>query len=369
MQPSHVFHSSVQRRFFRYICLAMIVILLVGAVFASQPNGKVQAATAATCTNNPSPAPLFPALNWNDLSTWDCGHVPTSADNVIITADSEVTLINAQSVNNLTLGASGSLGLLSFTNPVTLSVTGDINFTVDGDFDAATNGGTVLLNGTGNQTVNTNNQMMQFYNLKKVGGGQTLFFNTGANGAVEVLNNLTLRGTATNNLLLRSTSTGTSWQLISLGPRDLNWLDVQDSHNVDDSIPPLPGVVISVVNWTNSGNNTAWATDSDTTSSLAVAAVMNPSFGGRPVTLTFRVYPATATGNVSFYEGVNPVATCDDMLLIDGAVGCVVPGLSKGAHTFHAVFTAVDGSGFADATSTTIIQVMNLAFYLPVAKK
>ncbi len=361
MQSSQRSWATVQQHAFRFLCLGMVAALLAGALFAAQPLGYAQAATTAVCANVTS----VPALDWNNAATWDCGHVPTSADDVIIANAAEVDFTVSQAIHSLTIGGATGVGILRFTSAQVLSISGDLTVLDNGLLDPGSlaTGGTVVLNGAGNQTITAVDSVVDFWNLSKISSaaGQTLFFNTGTLGEIHILNILTLKGTAANHLALQSTAGGTQWDIASDGPRDLNWLDVKDANNVGPS-------VISLVVWTDLGNNTAWAKDTDTTSSLAIAAPLNPSFGGHPVTLTFRVYPSTASGNVTFFEGLNAIIGCENMLLVDGAVGCKIDGMTVGAHAIYAVFDSAN-SNFTDATATILVQKMNLAFYLPVAKK
>lgn len=353
MQRAIISWATVQKRVAQVTSLGLIALLLVGAAFAALPVVEVQA--AALCTNVASMA----ALNWGDAATWDCGHVPTSADDVSI-VDAEVDLSVIASVHNLTIG---DFGLLTFLRPVFLDISGDLTVTAQGLLDPGDGllgtGGTIRFVAAGMQTITTNDGLVSFWNLKKVatGAGQGLSFNTGALGQVLVQNNLTLRGTATNNLLLRSTAPATQWNIESDGPRDLNWLDVQDSNNVSDD-------VISVVNHVNAGNNTGWATDADTFSSVAVATPANPANPGVEVLLTFRVYPNTATGQVAFKDGGVNITDCESIPLTGSEASCSAY-FTSGNHSITVEFRSGD-SNFTNATSIEFLQVVNSKYFMPV---
>ena len=109
----------------------------------------------------------------------------------------------------------GSLTLNSgvFTAPATLNVAGNwTNNAGTAGFNA--NGGTVVLTGAGtdSQTISGSNN---FYNLtadtSAGSAAETLYFAAGSTQAIAGY--LTLKGNSTNKLLLRSTSTGTQWNI------------------------------------------------------------------------------------------------------------------------------------------------------------
>ena len=94
----------------------------------------------------------------------------------------------------------------------------------------------------------------QFYNLtiddSSVATADTITF--AASASQIVLGTLILKGNATNNLKLRSSSTPTQWwifpqSVITVG----GYLDVKDSLAVSNTIH-------SGANFINSGNNTSW---------------------------------------------------------------------------------------------------------------
>jgi hypothetical protein len=351
MQPSKLSQSTAQKSFFRFMCLGMIAILLAGAVFAAQTSSKVQA--ASSCVS------LDDGL-WTTAANWSCGHVPTSADDVTITNTFNYVEINSnQAVKSLTIDTTGTL---IFTAPVTLSISGDFNVlgAMDPGNTPAT-GGTILLNG-GNQTITTNDLDLVFYNLKKVGGGKTLSFNTGI-GTIYITNNLILRGTATTPLVLNSTTSGTQWN-IDAGPgRDLNFLNVQDSNNV--------GTLISVVNWTSLGNNLGWTPAAQETG-VAITTPMNPSFFGSPLTLTVKTYPALVPGSVTFMEDGNPF-TClgeatSDVTVIDSAAICVISAPTAGSHAYSVTFFSSD-ENFTDSFSPIFVQNIVYGFFIPVVTR
>ncbi|MBE2264517.1 MAG: hypothetical protein IAE92_17360, partial [Burkholderiaceae bacterium] len=73
-------------------------------------------ALAADCTSTKNG-------NWNDSTVWSCSLVPGSTDNVTIQSDHQVTLIQNESVNNLTVQSAANRLIGSYT----ISVHGTLN--------------------------------------------------------------------------------------------------------------------------------------------------------------------------------------------------------------------------------------------------
>jgi hypothetical protein len=152
------------------------------------------------------------------------------------------------------------------TNTTTLNVPGTITVASSGTLQSSTGTITVSENGNwansgtftqGNSTVEfagTSHSITgsaTFYNLKcTVAGGQLTFE---ANKTQAVSSTLTLTGASGNHLRLRSSTDGTQWSVNPQGTWSVNFVDVKDSNN-------LSSTTISVVNWTDSGNNTRWST-------------------------------------------------------------------------------------------------------------
>jgi len=151
-------------------------------------------------------------------------------------------------------------------NTATLNSPGTVTVASSGTLQASTGTITVSNNGNwansgtftqGNSTVEfagTSHSITgsaTFYNLKcTVAGGQLTFE---ANKTQAVSSTLTLTGASGNLLRLRSSTDGTQWSVNPQGTWSVNFVDVKDSNN-------LSSTTISVVNWTDSGNNTRWST-------------------------------------------------------------------------------------------------------------
>lgn len=126
----------------------------------------------------------------------------------------------------------------------TLTVGGD--FDIDGIFDAGT--GKVVFNNIANVThvYGTN-----FEDLEITTPGKEVQFGA---GQTETINgDLTITGAAGlgNLVILRSTAGGTQWKIDPKGARDVSYVDVKDSNNIN-------AVVIDPTNSTDGGNNTNW---------------------------------------------------------------------------------------------------------------
>jgi hypothetical protein len=154
------------------------------------------------------------------------------------------TLNNALTVNGDLALTAGTLDA-SATN-YGISVAGDWTKT-SGAFTAR--GGTVTLNGT-NQSIAGSTT---FYNLTKQLAAELIPQLTFAAGTTQtVAGTLTLNGAANNLLSLRSTVTGTQWNINPQGTRTVSYLDVQDSNNTNATL------LACATGCATSGNNTNW---------------------------------------------------------------------------------------------------------------
>jgi len=127
------------------------------------------------------------------------------------------------------------------------------NISVAGDWDSGgtftAGAGTVTLDGD-DQTINGGTTFSSL--TKNVTAAATLTFQSGT--AQIITATLTLQGADADSLLsLRSSSDGVQWQINPQGTRNLAWLDVRDSNNINgtkaDTTPD---------NCVSSGNNTNW---------------------------------------------------------------------------------------------------------------
>ncbi len=145
------------------------------------------------------------------------------------------------------LNLSGSLtisgGTLNVNGGQVLNLSGSWLKTTAATFTAGT--GTVLLSGS-DQTMSGSNTFNKLTKTVTGSKSQTLTFAATTTQSITTL--LTLQGTSTNNLNLRSSQTGTQWIINASGVRTMNYLDVKDSNNTSS---PMALTV-------SSGNNTNW---------------------------------------------------------------------------------------------------------------
>src|SRR3990172_7320554 len=149
-------------------------------------------------------------------------------------------------------------------NNTSLNVPGTITVASSGTLQVST--GTITVSNNGNWansgTLTPGSSVVQFtgtshtisgsstfYNLKCEIPGGTINFE--ATKRQTISNSLTLKGSSGNYLSLRSSTSGTQWELYPQGTRDVNFVDVKDSNNINST-------VISPANFTDSGNNTNW---------------------------------------------------------------------------------------------------------------
>ncbi len=103
-------------------------------------------------------------LNWENSNYWDCGHVPTSSDNVIINQDISFTSCTAKVAKTLTIN-SGHVLTDSCSAGATLTVAG--SFTNNGTIKSANSSSSLIVNG--DFVHNGNASTSQFKKLKVVG--------------------------------------------------------------------------------------------------------------------------------------------------------------------------------------------------------
>jgi CSLREA domain-containing protein len=178
----------------------------------------------------------------------------------------------------------------------TLSLAANItvggNWTNNGAFTA--NGFGVTFDGGSGQTVSGNTN---FFNLtKSAATAQTFNFAAGSNTGVT--NTLTLSGAAGNVLALRSTVSGTQWNLNASSPQSAGYVDVKDSNAGF-------GSAITATNSINSGNNINWIF------TQAAIVYVDPAFTGPNGSDPDGGGPATSVGYDAFatiQAGINNVA-------------------------------------------------------------
>ncbi len=175
--------------------------------------------------------------------------------------------VNLTNLNSVTVdGTFQTFGSSIFFSPTNMTVGGNFLelststaltapsgiLTVAGNFSISGgafnhNNGTIVLNGTNQTIIGTT-----FNNLTKtVTSADTLTITAG--NTETVVGTLTLKGTSGNLLSLVSSTPGTQWNIDPQGTRDIEYLNVTDSNNINASAIQTLGL-----NITNGGNNTNW---------------------------------------------------------------------------------------------------------------
>jgi hypothetical protein len=142
-----------------------------------------------------------------------------------------------------------------------------------GDFSAepestfTANGGTVVLNGTG-QAVSGDTTFNNF--RKRVSAPDTLMFNAGDTQTIE--GTLRLEGKDPGNLLtLASTTPGAPWLIDRQGAAEVAFVSVSDSDNIGSPITPIESV--------DEGGNSGWIFPGPATELVLAAATTTPTAG------------------------------------------------------------------------------------------
>ena len=144
------------------------------------------------------------------------------AEEVTIPAPAIVNL------NNTSLNVPGTLTVVSSgtlqVSTGTITVSNNGNWSNSGTFDP----GSSIVQFTG--TSHAINGSSTFYNLKCEISGGTINFEVGKRQTIS--NSLTLKGSSGNYLSLRSSTSGTQWELYPQGTTDIDYVDVKDSNNI-----------------------------------------------------------------------------------------------------------------------------------------
>ena len=152
---------------------------------------------------------------------------------------------NTINIDDATLNIDGHMENAGTLNASTGSINLDGNWTNTGTFDAGDDS-TVEFTGTADSIIFGSNT---FTNFRTVQPGKVLSFEAG--NEQTITGTWTLTGTSGNLLLLRSTVAGSQWSVDSQGSRNVSFVDVKDSNNVNATI-------IELSNSVDSGNNTNW---------------------------------------------------------------------------------------------------------------
>lgn len=174
---------------------------------------------------------------------------PAFAAGITIGSGATVTLSGSPTITTVDLTITGTLSAGAGT--VNLSGT----WTRTGTFTPGTS--TVAVVGSGTATITGTNT---FYNFSCTTAGKQINFTDGERQTIT--NTLTFTGTSASRILLRSTTSGTRWDIDPQATRSVSYVDCQDSYNRN-------ATVITASYSKDSGNNVNW----DFASQLAFTTV------------------------------------------------------------------------------------------------
>lgn len=179
-------------------------------------------------------------VNNNSSTTTRQTRLPASSYSNITTSNKgQITLVgNVTASGNVTIGSGTTVAPSSYT----LTVGG--NFANSGTFTAGTS--TVVFNTAATSAISGSTT---FYNLSSTTAGKNLTFTAGTTQTIS--NALTLTGTAGSYVTLRSSSTGSYWNINPQGTRSVSYVDVKDSNNTN-------ATAITATNTLDSGHNSNW---------------------------------------------------------------------------------------------------------------
>lgn len=261
-----------------------------------------------------------------------------------------LTVTATTTVSGGTFNASGStLDLNSdvvisggtFTAPSgTMTASG--NFTHSGGTFTHSDG-TVTLDGadqsiTGSTTWN---------NLTKtVLTARTLTFDHAATQTIE--GTLTLEGASENLLSLRSSSSGQQWEIDPQGIRVVNYLDVSDSNNINDTMINTTSHNITLTG----DNNTGWGDAPEPPLVSMTAPADGATVAGNAVTLSATASDDSAVAGVQFKYNTNTNIGSEDTSSAY-SVAWDTTGLSDGEYELIAV-ARDDDDQYATSTTVTV---------------
>lgn len=239
---------------------------------------------------------------------------------------------------NLTIGTSSTLS--ASTSGITL---GGNWINTDGTFTSGT--GTVILSGT-NQQISGNNT---FYNLSKsISSTDVLTFLAGSTQIIQ--NTLTLQGAGISSqfLSLRSSSSGTQWNIDPRGTRDISGVNVKDSNNINATVITTTGINVA------SGNNTNWTITTSLPPTIS-SVTATPGIDTASVTWTtdqltssLLEYGTTSAYGTSTAEADVATKVSSHTVSLSGLTACTLYH-----YRVHSIDTSSQESISADYTFTT----------------
>lgn len=280
--------------------------------------------------------------NWGTVATWDCGHVPTATDTVVLASPFIVTLNNDYTTAGLTINAGATL---RDTNNRVLTVTGNIvnngTFTSNNDGIIASTGAAAVISGTG--TFADTARLYTSGAAPTIAAGSTLNF-TGAaqlragrdpNGNTVATSVLTINGTlngtgqtgGTGTPFLRLYASNTvigSTGVITTGTTGT--IEFRNTGTLTNNGSVTVGNIRrnnGTGTWTNAANSSLTVLNSFTTTSV----ILNASATGNTVTYVAPATPVTPSANTYYNLGSLGAGVCPHTFIVLGSNPCTVaPG-------------------------------------------
>lgn len=191
---------------------------------------------------------------------------------------------NTINIDDATLNIDGDVENAGTLNTGTGLISLDGNWTSTGTFNGGSSGA-VVFTGTADSIIFGPNT---FTNFTTTQAGKVLSFEAGKKQTV--VGTLTLTGSSGNLILLRSTVAGTQWSVDPQGTRNISFVDVKDSNNVNTTI-------IDPSNSVDNGNNTNWFSNNQITPTPTQTVTPTPT----PI--------ATVTPTPTLTPTITPIAT------------------------------------------------------------
>lgn len=273
---------------------------------------------------------------------------------------------------NHDLTTNGNLILNSGTLDVSGSnygITDSGNFENNGGVFTARSG-TVTLNATDGQTINSSNT---FYNLTRSPiSSDHLALTFGAGSTQTITNTLSLNGTSGGLLGLHSSTTGTQWKIDPQGTRNISYVGVSDSNNINATAIAYSSTnnyQTNLTNWTTSaptptptpsGGGSGSSSSSSTSSQSCPSSVPSGTpnlYQLDPTTTSITLYFTPVSGADSYYisygttRTANQFATSFSNSNASGAIAYTVGSLQPGT-TYY--FQVRAGNGCATGNWSTI---------------
>ncbi len=268
------------------------------------------------------------SLDFSNYTTFDNIYLGVSSGSIILPSAGATRLLN--------FGISGT-GSITASSGNT-QVSGKLSYT-GGTFNH--NNGTMLLTGT-NQTISG---ALTFNNLSKtVTSAATLTFP--ASTTTTIQGALTLKGAANNLLSLRSSVTDTQFLINPQGTRDVKYVDVKDSNNLNSSIIYYGPTSI------NSNNNSNWSPDSIGPLEFSIGLNDGLYFNHQDTSITFAT--SDNLSGISYYT-----VSVDSGVPVVSVSPYAISGLAAGNHLIEVIAYDVAGN------STTINKTVTVDTTVP----